>query len=74
MSIKDLESEALRLSAKDRALLAEHLLLSLDESEEPDCEQLWLLEAQERYRAYKQGEVTGRPAVDAFRNARSKIQ
>ena len=36
MQSSELEAEALRLPARDRARLAENLLLSLDEGEEPE--------------------------------------
>ena len=55
MSAKDVESEALRLSLKQRARLAEHLLVSLEGEAEADSEDLWLDEAERRYQAYGEG-------------------
>jgi putative addiction module component (TIGR02574 family) len=46
------------LPNKDRALLAEHLLLSLDDAEDVGSEQLWIEEAKARYAAYKEGTVS----------------
>ena len=74
MGIKDLQAEALRLSGKDRARLAEALLLSLDEAADEHAQRLWLDEAQRRYRAYKEGKTKAKPAEHAFRNARAKIR
>ena len=74
MGIKDLQAEALRLSGKDRARLAEALLLSLDDASDDQAEKLWLDEAQRRYRAYRGGMSKGKPAEQAFRAARAKIR
>jgi len=73
MSAKDVESEALRLSLKQRARLAEHLLVSLEGEAEADSEDLWLDEAERRYQAYGEGKVEGRPADEVLRRARSKL-
>jgi len=70
MKLVKLEAEALRLPAKDRARLAKHLLLSLDEAADPDVEKLWIREAERRYKEYKKGNVRGIPAAEAFRRAR----
>ena len=74
MGIKELQAEAMRLSGKDGARLAEALLLSLDEASDDRAESLWLDEAQRRYRSYKQGKTKARPAEQAFRAARAKIR
>jgi len=74
MGIKDVQAEALRLSGKDRARLAEALLLSLDEAAEDDVQKHWLDEAERRYRAYKEGKDKGIPAREAFRKARAKLR
>ena len=74
MGIKELQAEALRLSGKDRARLAEALLLSLDEPADDQAESLWLDEAQRRYRSYKQGKTKARSAEQTFRAARAKIR
>ena len=74
MTVEELEARALRLSAQGRARLAEHLLLSLDEKEDPACEKAWLDEADKRYAAYKQGKLKGRSAAQAFRAARARLR
>jgi hypothetical protein len=58
MPIKDMasfETEALTLPATKRAILAKHLLASLDDLNEQENEQMWLDEADRRYQAYKDG-------------------
>ncbi len=74
MQVDELKTEALRLSARDRAKLAQELLLSLDEEVDPDAEQMWLDEAERRYAAYKRGEMTARPVDQAIRDIRAKLK
>ncbi|NGZ10864.1 MAG: addiction module antitoxin RelB [Nitrospira sp. LK70] len=73
-SVAELEQEANRLSKKDRAALAHHLIASIDPGEEMDAEAVWLEEAERRYQAYRQGKLAGRPAEQVFRQARSKLR
>ena len=73
MGIRELESEALRLSNKDRALLAEHLLLSLDDAEDVGSEQLWIEEARARYAAYKNGSVSADSPDAVIARVRKKL-
>ena len=70
----DCEAEALKLSPTDRATLAEHLIASLDELNQEQIEQLWMEEADRRYREYKSGNITARSAEDVLRDARAAIQ
>lgn len=74
MGIKDVQAEALRLSGKDRARLAEALLLSLDEAADDNVQKHWLDEAERRYRAYKEGKTKAVPAAQAFRRARARLR
>lgn len=71
---KKIEEEALRLSSHERAQLAEHLISSLDELEDPEAERLWIEEAERRYQEYKQGKVKVKPAEMVFKEARSKLE
>jgi putative addiction module component (TIGR02574 family) len=71
--LKKIEEEILDLPPQERALLAEHLLNSLDEEEDPEAEKLWIVEAERRYQAYKQGKVKGIPADKVFKEVRSKF-
>ncbi len=67
------ESQALQLPVRERAVLAEHLIASLDDVDNGENELLWLKEAEERYRQYKSGRIMGAPAVEAIRDARASL-
>ncbi|MDZ4383543.1 MAG: addiction module protein [Thermodesulfovibrionia bacterium] len=71
--IKDIEKEAFRLPSHERAQLAEHLIGSLDEEEDPEAERLWIEEAERRYREYKKGRVKVKPAKAVFKEIRTKL-
>lgn len=68
--MKEIEKNALQLSPRDRAQLAEHLIHSLDEVEDPEAERLWIEEAERRYREYKEGKIKGKAAELVFKKAR----
>ena len=71
--LKTFEAEALTLPASQRAVLAQHLLASLDDVDEQENELLWLGEAQRRYEAYKNGVVTSRDAFEAIADMRGQL-
>lgn len=73
-SVAELEREANHLPLQDRALLAHHLIASLDPGEEVDAEAVWLDEAERRYQAYRQGQLAAKPAEQVFREAKSKLR
>ena len=73
-NLKRCEAVALKLQSRDRAILAEHLIASLDALEDADNERLWLEEAGRRFKGYKQRNITARPAKDVLRDARSAIR
>ena len=70
--LSELEAELLQLPPNDRALLANHLLASLESEDDGDVEQAWLEEAERRYRAYREGKMGARPADEVLRDARVK--
>jgi len=72
--LKEFEKRALQLSLRERALLAEHLIASLDKTDDAETEQLWIEEAERRYREYKAGRISARPAEDALRDARASLE
>jgi putative addiction module component (TIGR02574 family) len=78
LKMKKIEEEALQLSLQlsshERAQLAEHLIHSLDEEEDPDAERLWVAEAERRYQEYKEGKVVAKPADEVLKEARSKLK
>jgi DNA-directed RNA polymerase specialized sigma24 family protein len=49
MDLKSLESELLKLSPKERAIVTYKLLESLDSEESGDIEDIWINEALKRY-------------------------
>lgn len=69
----EFEAVALKLPPADRATLAERLIASLDELSDEQNEQLWLDEADRRYRKYKTGMLSSRSAEDVLRDARAAI-
>jgi hypothetical protein len=46
---------------------------SLDGEEDPDAEQAWIEEAIRRHREIQCGNVTGKPADQVFKDARSRL-
>jgi len=70
---RELESQALRLSRRDRARLAQRLISSLDQEVDADVEKLWLQEAERRLGELKSGKVAGIPAQKVIRKARSTL-
>jgi putative addiction module component (TIGR02574 family) len=74
LNLKQCEADALKLAPKDRALLAERLISSLDSLEESEIEQLWLEEAGRRYKEYRNGKIPASAARDVLRAARAAIK
>jgi putative addiction module component (TIGR02574 family) len=74
MDLKTLEKEALRLSAEDRAALAQRLLLSLDDLPAAEHSELWLAEADRRARQLDRGEVEPIPAEEVRRKAQALLR
>ena len=72
--MEKLQAEALKLSSKERALLAKCLIESLDETDEQEIEQLWLDEAERRLAAYYNGVIPARAASEVFSEAYEKIK
>jgi putative addiction module component (TIGR02574 family) len=73
-TIKNFETRALELPAKDRARLAVHLIASLDSVDPGENEHLWAKEAERRYKTYKAGHMTARPAHDVFADIRKTFK
>ena len=67
--LKECRIQALNLQVKERAALAEYLIASLDSLDSAENEQLWLEEAEKRYREYKKGNISARLAKDVIRDA-----
>lgn len=73
MDLKTFEAEAMALPVSQRAILAQHLLASLDDVEEQENEALWLEEAGRRYEAYKAGSLSARNAFEAINEMRARL-
>jgi hypothetical protein len=71
--LKTVETEALTLTVSQRAVLAQHLLASLDDVDEQENELLWLEEAQRRYKAYKTGAISSLDAFEAIADMRGQL-
>ena len=72
-NLNEIEQKVMQLSSKDRSRLMEHLIGSFDAEPEGDVEELWLREAEQRYEAYRQGQLKPRPANQVFKEAVSKL-
>ena len=70
---KEFKDRALQLPLRERALLAEHLIASLDEAGDAGAERLWAEEAERRYREYKAGKLSSRSSEEALRDARASL-
>jgi hypothetical protein len=71
--LKTVETEALTLPVSQRAVLAQHLLVSLDDIDDQENELLWLEEAQRRYKAYKMGALSSRDAFETVADMRGQL-
>jgi putative addiction module component (TIGR02574 family) len=74
VTFPDLETEALKLPATERAQLAEALLESLDELSAEEHQRLWTEEAARRDAELDADPSRGRPAEDVFRDARARLR
>jgi len=74
-SLPEIEKDALRLTAEDRARLAVRLLDSLEQTTESpeEIEKLWLATAERRFQELRDGVVQGIPAQKVFAELRSKF-
>jgi putative addiction module component, TIGR02574 family len=66
-----LATEALHLSPNDRAILADSLLVSLDQPD-PKIDALWKTEVEKRLRDYKSGKIKAVPLSKVLGNYRKK--
>ncbi len=68
--INEIEKEIFQLPPRERALLAKHIISTLDEGEEDaDADQLWFEEVRRRYNEYNEGKVKAKPAKKVFEEA-----
>ncbi len=74
MNLKQIEDEALHLPEKERAELAQKLLLSIDSPSEDEVALDWLLEAQRRAKEIDEGIVRPIPAEEVRRKAQALLR
>ncbi len=67
-----LQKEALRLPAYERALLADALVISLDNEETKAIEAEWANEAEHRFDAYKKGNLDSKSGPEVIDSLKSK--
>lgn len=72
MQMEILEAQALKLSASERARLAERLLASLDEDSE--IEEVWAAEVERRIAEVEGGRVQMIPADEVIAEARASLK
>lgn len=68
-----LESEAMRLNPQQRALLADALLVSLDDKETKTVEAAWACEAELRRAAFLRGEMQAEEGPAVVAKLRAKL-
>jgi putative addiction module component (TIGR02574 family) len=71
---RKIESEAMKLSVRERARLAERLISSLDDEVDADAEASWVREGERRLSELRSGKARGRAATGVFRRARAALR
>jgi len=73
MTVDEVENQAMKLPLRERAVLVEHLLASLEGDATDDVDAAWLEEARRRRGAFRAGQTSAVPADSAIRDARAKL-
>ena len=66
----EIQRKAAGLPVKDREVLAERLMRSVNRAPLTQVEEAWVKEAERRFAAWRRGEREGVPAEKAFRQIR----
>jgi hypothetical protein len=74
MTIDELEAQALRLPASDRAKLASRLLESLEDLSESEIEEPWIEEALRRDADLDSSSAPSVSAIEVFASARAGLR
>jgi len=72
--LKELTEEALRLPPDERVVLAESLLLTIDEEHDRFVDKAIMAELERRLQDFREGKVKGIPAEEAFRRIREQLK
>jgi len=73
-TLEECEHKVKQLTLEDRATLIEHLIRSLDDLDEAECERLWIQEAEKRYQGYKAGRIKSQSAENVFSDAKARLR
>ena len=68
-----IEEKALQLSKKERGLLAEKLLRSIDDNSLTEIDELWIKEAEKRYNDYLAGKTKGIQGDKIFSDIKQEL-
>ena len=71
---EEIMSAALALPPDARAMLAEHLMESLDAKDQAEIDALWAEEAERRARELEDGTVTAIPGEEVMNRLRSRYK
>ena len=74
MTLKSIQTAAMRLPAQERSRLAAALLSSLESDDPSELETMWIEEADRRYRAYRTGRDKSIPAKEAIASVRESLK
>jgi len=72
--LKGLTEQALRLPPDERVVLAESLLLTINEKHDLKIDEAVMKELERRLQDFRDGNVTGIPADEAFRRIRETLK
>ena len=72
-NLDQLTADAMKLPLRDRVMLAQRLVSTLDDEVETGTEELWFAEAERRLGELRSGKVEGIESDDAFRSAREAL-
>ncbi|HSI14401.1 MAG TPA: addiction module protein [Chthoniobacter sp.] len=73
-SLKELTDEALQLPPDERVVLAESLLLTIDEAHDRAVDEAIMVELQRRLADFRTGKVTGIPVDQVLREVREALK
>jgi len=74
MTLKSIQTAAMRLPSQERGQLAAALLSSLESDDASEIETMWVEEADRRYRAYRAGRDKAVPAKVAIASVRASLK
>jgi putative addiction module component (TIGR02574 family) len=72
--LKELTEKALRLPPDERVVLAESLLLTIDETHDRLVDEAIMEELERRLQDFRDGKVRGISAEEAFRRIKEKLR